>query len=1575
MKKISRAGLFLLAFLAIAIVLFTPSEKEKYAKQLNEHPFAQAENKTPEELKKLPKRDRPDLAWQQDFLLTMDPSTGMPAPERLLPVYQQVAAFNAQQSQLKTPGATSSPWVERGPTNVGGRTRAIMYDPNDPTHKKVWAGGVTGGLWYNNDITDVNSQWVAVDDFWANITISAIAFDPNNSNTFYVGTGEGWGAGSGRGAGIWKSTDGGTTWAQLSASSGFYWVNDLVVRNEAGSSVIYAAVRGNYYAGQWHGSSTDGLHRSTNGGASFTQVLPTVPGESINYAPADIEISANNRIWIGTLESSYSATDRGGGRILYSDNGTSWTTAYTSTGGHRVELACAPSNANYVYAIVESNSVVSEMVKSTNAGTSWSNMTEPNDADNGIPSTDFSRGQAWYDLIIQVHPTNANMVYAGGIDLFRSSNGGSSRDQVSHWYGGFGYPNVHADQHQMIFNPGNANELLFGNDGGLYRSTNAAAGTMSFSSLNRNYNVTQFYSCAIHPTAGSNYALAGTQDNGTQKFTLPGLDATTEPTGGDGAYCFIDQTNPNYQVTSYVYNSYWRSLDGGINFGSRIQSDQSTGRFINPTDYDDNLDALYSARTTTTINRILNLSGSYFIDDFTVSGMSSMASHLRVSPYTTSSTTLFVGTESGDLFKITNANTGSPSASSIGAALPAGSISCVEIGASENELLVTFTNYGVVSVWYTSNGGSTWQNKEGNLPDMPVRWALFNPNNRSEVILATEVGVWATDNIGVSTPNWVPSNSGLANVRVNMLQYRDSDKEVLAATYGRGLFTSSGFVQQVAPTANFGASTTGACTGETIILQDSSTGGVGSRVWSISPNTFSFVSGTNANSANPEVQFSANGKYTVSLTVSNSIGSDSIQKFEYINIGGVILPISVDFESGLAGWTIENPDGTTTWQEDLTASGSTGGSTTLSLDNYNYQANGQEDYLISPAIDLSNFTSASLSFEYAYRRYDVGYQDSLAIDVSTDCGLTWTRVVVYKEDGTGSWNTGTDLTSYFTPSSASDWCGGSNPVCPTVDLSAFLGSNGVKVRFANINGYGNVIYLDNILVSGQLSAQPSANFTVSQPVVCEQGTTKLNDLSSNNPDTWSWTITPSAGVSFINGTNANSQHPELQFSTAGMYSVELNTANVHGADTLIKSNVIEVLAPASPSLQIAADTNGVCEGSSIQFSSFASHGGSSPSFNWFVNGVSTGTSSASFSSNTLQDGDTVSAEMLSSDTCVTSNLAQSNIVVMSFTTKDTASVLISRTSFDSCAFSTVDFSSTGTHLGTSPTYSWMVNGNPVGGNTSSISLNNLVDGDLVSLSVSSSENCLVANTVISNNILVNFHALPNVSLSSASGKLNFCKGDTITFLSSPQGGNLIGAGLTGNEVYTSGLADGQYQYFYDYTDANGCVNSDSLTVVVSDVPVPTISYASQTLTCNENGFSYQWFDTGGAINGATLQTYSPSLNGDYYVEISKNGCTKQSAIYSVQGIHVEHWPGVKSISVYPNPVRSWVSVQLFALQAEQVLVSLTDMNGRVFIERTEFIQVGDQVIRIDVSELPSGLYILRSSGESGYHYQSIEVIR
>ena len=867
-------------------------DREKYGEYIQSHPFNNRKHMSKAEMKAMDKQDRPDLAWEQEFLRSADPITGRPMSERLWPTLRIMHAKSVNVGAA--PGSSSTnKWTERGPKNVGGRTRALLFDPNDNTKKKVWAGGVTGGLWYNNDITSSTSSWVAVNDFWANIAITCIAFDPVAKNTMYVGTGEGWGGGgtSSRGAGIWKTTNGGTSWTQLSSTTDFYYVNDIVVRNESGTGIVYAGVTRANYKGKYHGTK-EGMYRSTNSGTSWSQVMPSTSSSGV-YAPADIEIAKDNRLWVGSRNNAFG---NGGGAVLFSDNGTSWTATTVVSGGQRVELACAPSDSSVVYGIVAKSSKVEEIIRTTNRGTSWlissssSSLTEPSDADNGIPNTDFTRGQAFYDLIAAVSPGNKDTVVVGGIDLFMSTNGGTTWKQISKWSNNNNLRSltcskVHADQHQLVFRPGKSNEMIVGNDGGVYYCSNlkTAETSNNFSARNTGYNVTQFYAGAIHSSAGSNSMLAGAQDNGTQRFSSAGINATTQATGGDGAFCHIDQSNPTHQSTSFVRNSIYRSTNSGVVW-TRFINDLTTGSFINPSDYDDKHNILYSNKTSSTLYRFSNFTGaSITTATITITGSTNDFSAITASPYSGSTSTLFLGNASGQLFKVTNAST-TPIVSNINASntVPASTISCIEIGASENELLVTLFNYGRVSVYYTSNGGTSWVNKEGNLPDMPIRWALFNPKNRKEVIVATELGIWATSDISVSSPTWAASNSGLANVRVDMLQYRSSDSLIMVSTHGRGVFTGR-FKTPAAssgkPSVKFGADKTTICVGESVTFTDSSTNSPTSLLWT-------FTGGSPASSAasKPVVSYSTAGTYAVKLKATNASGSDSLTKTAFISV-------------------------------------------------------------------------------------------------------------------------------------------------------------------------------------------------------------------------------------------------------------------------------------------------------------------------------------------------------------------------------------------------------------------------------------------------------------------------------------------------------------------------------------------------------------------------------------------------------------------------------------------------------------------------------------------------------------------
>jgi hypothetical protein len=753
-------------------------------------------------------------AFLQEFNKTMNLKLKRPTPEVLPEIIEQnFVKAQSQKISYAIPGSSSSAsWVELGPANVGGRTRAITWDPNDPTGKKVWAGGVSGGLWYNNDITNVNSSWNKVNDFWQTLSISKIIFDTINKKTAYVSTGEGFGTRAGIGAGIWKTTDGGINWDKLTATNGFLYSNDMVIRTENNKSVIYAAIDANIYMGKLSNTTNVGLYRSTDNGVSWTQTLPVIDTANtakVPFAPASIQISKNNKIWVGTKASPNPNNNQGGGYILSSTNGTDWTVVkrFTVRNGYgRVSIAVAPSNANVIYAFVENNNKLENLYRSDDEGLTWVTLAKPKDFDTGIPADDFTRGQAWYDQAISVDPNNPNTVIVGGIDLFKSTDGGTTWNQISKWYNwNAKYSYVHADQHAILYKPNSSSTALFANDGGVFYTSNLTATDTAnvISHASKGYNVTQFYAGAIHPEIGKNFFLAGSQDNGTQRFTNPTFSNTTTATGGDGGFCFIDQTNPKFQITSYTRNSYTLSSDSGKSFTRTLIDNDDIGSFINPATYDNNLHILYSNSSSDYLVRLKNITNTPKLDYVSVPNLKFPVTALKVSPYNELSTTIFLGTSNGELLKVINADS-TPSTTLIGGtSFPKGSISCIELGSSENEIVVTFFNYGSKKIWYTNDGGKTWLDKAGDFPDIPVRWALFNPNKTpNQLILATELGIYATNNFSNTSPTWTQSNNGFANVRTDMLQLRNSDFNVIAATHGRGLYISNAFSEAKPPIMN-----------------------------------------------------------------------------------------------------------------------------------------------------------------------------------------------------------------------------------------------------------------------------------------------------------------------------------------------------------------------------------------------------------------------------------------------------------------------------------------------------------------------------------------------------------------------------------------------------------------------------------------------------------------------------------------------------------------------------------------------------------------------------------------------------
>ena len=840
MKK--KILLILVAILSVVLVYNFSNQKseveelrKKHVDFLKNHPFKKTEDLTKKE--RLAQGLPPNKYLERMWVLTANPALGRPTLEKLADVYEELRTKNLQ----RVPGdGSDNAWVERGPNNIGGRTRVVFFDPNDTTNETVYAGGVSGGLWKTTNISNANSVWTKVESL-DNYSVSCFAIDPNNSNIWYIGTGESYTGSDAVGNGVYKTTDGGANWTRvLSASgttdtsnpdqylvSGIYYVNDIIVRDKDGNatttndSEVFVGVAAAYYndggntPNTFIGIRAFGVYKSTNNGMNWTWIspdLPEIPEITTGtygalYAPNDFEIGADNTLWMASTRNIFG---NGGGTILKSTDGSAFTIEHTITDGRRTELATSKTDENVIYALAQINGGNPVMIKTTDAfATPPSDLTLPDDPDESVSTEDFTRGQSFYDLVIETDPTNDDIVYVGGINAHRSGindpAGNPVWKTISYWSSFYSptFPGseIHADHHALAFKPTNSNHGLFGTDGGVYYSTDLSDGTeesnvASAVARNNGFNVTQFYTVGVAPTTAfpgeGDYIIAGAQDNGTQLMTnsVAGVNSSIDVSGGDGAYSFFDQDGTDkYFITNYVYNQSIRLYNYVTDSQITINNEStSNGDFINVEALDSRLNILYSNYSNGS-NFIIKrygglLSGTITKTDMTNALLDASPTAITVSKL---SSEVLVGTETGKVLKISG-TIPFQIWSDISDPNFIGSVSDIEYGATDNDIFLTFHNYGVVNIWYSSDGGTTWNSKEGDFPDIPVKAILQNPLNTKEVIIGTDLGVWKTNDFSIASPVWTQSYNGMGSVKVTDLDLRD-DNMVFASTYGRGVFS------------------------------------------------------------------------------------------------------------------------------------------------------------------------------------------------------------------------------------------------------------------------------------------------------------------------------------------------------------------------------------------------------------------------------------------------------------------------------------------------------------------------------------------------------------------------------------------------------------------------------------------------------------------------------------------------------------------------------------------------------------------------------------------------------------------
>jgi photosystem II stability/assembly factor-like uncharacterized protein/subtilisin-like proprotein convertase family protein len=684
-------------------------------------------------------------------------------------VAAQPGVTQAQSVLPNFAGVYTATWQFLGPTNMGGRVRTLVTHPTDPAI--MWAGTSGGGIWKT---TDGGANWFPLNDFLPNMSVSTLIIDPTNPDVLWAGTGEGFfNPDAIQGAGIFKTTNGGQTWAQLAstANANFFYVNRLAI-SPSGSTLL-AATR-------------TGIYRSSDGGATWVQALNSGAASvmDIDFDPTGgVPVASTKAIASGDFGSVWVSTN----------GGVSWTLADTTGAGTnafiRIEVAHAPQNPNIVYASVNKNG--GEIWKSTNSGGSYS-----------LVSTGFNflTPQQRYSNALWVDPTNSDIVIVGGTYLWRSTDGGVTFSQISDNANGLGVPQ--ANQHFIVQQPGfngtGNTAVFFTNDGGIFKTANVytVTSTLGWQALNNGLAVTQFYAGAGNPSSG--VIVGGSQALGTLRYkgeadnwqALRGSNAVT-----DSVAVTADPTDPNYLYGQAPYMAVYRSKDGG-----------ATTEYIYAgiTDALNSFSANYQAPMLLDPNNpnTLLVGGRSLWRSPNVKDNAPTWSAIRapfgscISQCITaiaiakgSSDNIWIGYYNGQIYRTTNGTALNPTwiivdNNGVTNPLPNRTITRITIDANNpNQVYVAMNGYTDNNLWRFN--GSSWADISGisasGIPSVPIYAVLSHPTTPGWLYAGTDVGLYASENNGL---NWQRVSPNTAPVFDIFWQ----DNSLIVATHGRGMW-------------------------------------------------------------------------------------------------------------------------------------------------------------------------------------------------------------------------------------------------------------------------------------------------------------------------------------------------------------------------------------------------------------------------------------------------------------------------------------------------------------------------------------------------------------------------------------------------------------------------------------------------------------------------------------------------------------------------------------------------------------------------------------------------------------------
>jgi len=746
------------------------------------------------------------------------PQKHIPAGARLRAL-DQLDKMLAAEGQLATPGANLPPdfaadispdvtssthWSLIGPQPtvtpynvpvVAGRVTALAVDPINSN--VVYAGAAGGGVWKT---TDGGVNWIPLTDRQASLAVGSIAISPANHSVIYVGTGEeNFSADSYYGAGILKSTNGGNSWTQIKgpfvgpfSPSGYDGGGRIgAIAIEPGDdSVILAAVE---MPIGFNGNLT-ALYRTENGGTTWAAVLPnSIDTEYFHYGTSVLFDPTNGNIAYAAISGPFnSCTTCNSGVYKSLDAGKTWV-HINGTGSNvlpgmnlgRITLAIAPSNPNVLYAGIQDTSTFGllGLFKTTDGGGNWVKL---------VNTPNYCVPQCWYDQAIAIAPNNPNIVFVGGAGgsgiVYRSTNGGSNWTNVTQGANGF---SLHADLHALAFSA-DSSVLYLGNDGGVWKASPPTATPVPWTELNDTLAITEFYfSPSINPKDVNN-SLGGTQDNGTQLYS--GLSTWNDVVCGDGGWTAIDPGTPSnvYSTCPQGNGVMWKSTAGGA-FGSWSYTASGINvneemQFLPPLAIDPLQPAnLYFG--TYRMYQSTNNAGTWSIISGDLTTGQALTA-IAVAP--TDSNTVYTGAGNGTVQVTTNALAGVNSIWKQSSTCPkfryiTHVVVDPHISTTAYITCSGFTDFNgsFGHVFHTIDGGASWSDITGNLPDIPANAIAVDPVLVNTYYVATDIGVFRTRNGGIT---WSSLGTGLPRVTVLGITLHNASRTLRASTHGRSMW-------------------------------------------------------------------------------------------------------------------------------------------------------------------------------------------------------------------------------------------------------------------------------------------------------------------------------------------------------------------------------------------------------------------------------------------------------------------------------------------------------------------------------------------------------------------------------------------------------------------------------------------------------------------------------------------------------------------------------------------------------------------------------------------------------------------